>query len=495
VSNPSTSRWESQGRGPLGASTVYGVALAALAAALLLRLALDPIMGSTLPLVTMFGAVALATWAGGFRPGILVTVVGYVASTYLFIDPRGTLGLGEARHVVGLLTYLATCGVIIGLAEATRRAQTSLTEASRRKDEFLATLSHELRNPLAPIRNAVEVMKRARGDTTVLERSADLIDRQITQLARLTDDLLDVSRISRGRLELRRENVALTSLLSQVAQDFRPLAAERGHTLSLSLPGSPVAMDGDAARLAQLFGNLLDNAFKYTPDGGNVSLSLETGVGSVVVSVKDDGIGIPADVKCRIFEMFIQAGTPFDRASGGLGIGLALVRQIAELHGGEVDVVSSGPGTGSEFLVRLPARIGAIEVPPAVAPAPRVTPRRILVVDDNEDSAATLAELLRLDGHEIATAYDGLEAVEEARRFRPAVILLDIGLPKLNGFGVCQRIRKEQWGKSTQIIAVTGWGHAEARRESVAAGFDSHLVKPVDYATLTQLIASTPLVA
>jgi two-component system, chemotaxis family, CheB/CheR fusion protein len=373
------------------------------------------------------------------------------------------------------------------------RLMTQLKEADLRKNEFLAMLAHELRNPLAPLLNMLEIMKRGEGNGKLIEQVRSTLERQLGQMVRLVDDLLDMSRISRSKLELRKGRVELASVIHQSVEACRPLAESAKHELNVSLPPEPIYLHADPVRLAQVFGNLLNNACKYTEPGGRIWLTAERQGGDVVVNVKDTGLGIPSDKLASIFEMFTQIDRSLERSQGGLGIGLTLVKRLAEMHGGSVEAHSEGQGRGSEFVVRLPLLIGQ---PKAKTPGPSVerpptTSHRILIVDDNRDAATSLAVLLRITGNETHTAHDGLEAVEVAAAFRPEVVLLDIGLPKLNGHDACRRIREQPWGKDMVLVALTGWGQDEDRRLSKDAGFDHHMVKPVDFAELMSLLAES----
>jgi signal transduction histidine kinase/ActR/RegA family two-component response regulator len=365
-----------------------------------------------------------------------------------------------------------------------------LREADRRKDEFLATLAHELRNPLAPIRTGLEILK---SDAVSVEAAAQahrVIGRQMRHLVRLIDDLLDVSRITANKLDLRLEHVSVTEILHQSVETSRADLDRARHTLTLHLPAEPAAVFGDPTRLTQIVSNLLQNACKYTPRGGHIVLGASSHDGQVEITVRDNGIGIaPADVP-RLFEKFSQVIPGLQRGGGGLGLGLALVRGLVSLHGGVVEVHSAGLGHGSEFVVRL-ARVE--HVPEAAEPSQLTVTagptRRVLVVDDNVDNADSLALYLRQRGHLVDTAYDGDVACRAAERFRPNVVLLDIGLPKLGGHEVCRYIRRQPWGVDMQIIAQTGWGQDTDRLRSRDAGFDAHLVKPIAPAELLALIA------
>jgi PAS domain S-box-containing protein len=370
-------------------------------------------------------------------------------------------------------------------------ASDTLRETDRRKDEFLATLAHELRNPLAPIRQAARL---AQSETaTVAQRrwSQQVIERQVRHMALLLDDLLDVSRITRGRLELRRERVDLARVIDAALETARPLLDERRQTLALELPVDQVPLDADPLRLSQVIANLLANAAKYSEPGGRVVLRARTVDGSAEISVQDFGVGIEADALQRIFEMFAQAKSSLDRAEGGLGIGLALVRGLVELHGGSVEAKSDGPGKGALFIVRLPLPAGVDDQADAEDLTDKTSAphrMRILVADDNRDAAASLATLLELDGHEVAVVYDGEGAIESAAAWKPDIALLDIGMPKRNGYEVAQHIRAAPWGRQIKLVAVTGWGQAEDKRRAREAGFDRHFTKPLDLDALGEFL-------
>jgi PAS domain S-box-containing protein len=365
-----------------------------------------------------------------------------------------------------------------------------LKEGDRRKDEFLAVLAHELRGPLAPLSNTLEIIKRSQGDGDLLQQALTTMERQLGHLVRLVDDLIDVSRITRDKIELRKERVELASIVHQSVETCRPLAESANHELAVILPPEAVHVHADPVRLAQVFSNILNNACKYTPPGGKISLTAERQGSDAVVIVKDTGLGIPPDKLRCVFEMFTQIDRTLERSQGGFGIGLTLVKRLVEMHGGSVEAHSEGLGKGSQFVVRLPILIEKPEVlPPEPAAEPiRRTARRILVVDDNADTASSLAMLLKLIGNETYTANDGLEAVEAAEKHRPDVVLLDIGLPKLNGYDACRRIREQPFGKNMLIVALTGWNQEQDRRRSKDEGFDSHLVKPVNLADLQKIL-------
>jgi PAS domain S-box-containing protein len=373
------------------------------------------------------------------------------------------------------------------------RIEQALKEADRRKDEFLATLAHELRNPLAPLRNALELLRLADDNKPLIEQARSVMERQVAQMVRLVDDLLDVSRIVRGKLELRKERVELADVLKAAIETARPLIEASAHELTVTLPPEPIPVLADPIRLSQVFANLLNNAAKYTESSGHIWLTTERWDREVAVSVRDTGIGIAAEDLPRIFGLFLQVETALERSQGGLGIGLSLARGLVELHGGTIEARSAGPGKGSEFTVQLPivAEQGkAAHEPASSGEKPESSHKcRILVVDDLRDAADSMATMLRVIGHETRTAYDGLEAVQTAAAFRPHVVLLDIGLPKINGYEAARRIRSEPWGRNVALVALTGWGQEEDKQRSVEAGFDHHLTKPVDPAALEKLLA------
>jgi PAS domain S-box-containing protein len=367
-----------------------------------------------------------------------------------------------------------------------------LSQADRKKNEFLAMLAHELRNPIAPISNAVRALRLGVNDADAVRSTSEMLERQVAQLARLVEDLLDVNRITHGKIELRKARAALAPIVQQAVDAARPLCRSLNHEFTVTLPPHEIHVDGDAARLTQVVGNLLHNACKFTDPGGQIFLTVGQEGMEAVIRVHDTGIGIANEHLPLLFEMFRQVDTSLERTHGGLGIGLALVKTLIELHGGSVSVSSQGPGRGSEFTVRLPLAAQPAEAAPAKVTAAASASRRVLVVDDNADGAESLAMLLQFDGHETLMAHDGREAIEAAERLRPDVILLDIGLPGMNGYEVCRRIRSTTWGSGIAIVALTGWGQEEDRTRSREAGFDTHMVKPVDHEALTRLLASIP---
>jgi CheY-like chemotaxis protein/two-component sensor histidine kinase len=369
-----------------------------------------------------------------------------------------------------------------------------LADADRRKDDFIALLGHELRNPLSPIKNAIQVMRLRGPDRRLAVRSGqEVIERQVQHLTRLVDDLLDVSRITRGKVTLQKERVELAKVVADVVETCGPLVTARRHKLDLSITSEPVLLDADPTRLAQVVGNLLTNAARYTPEGGHIRLAAERAGGEVVLRVIDNGVGIRPDFLHRVFDLFVQAEPAPSQAQGGLGLGLTLVKSLVEMHGGSVTAHSDGPGRGSEFVVRLPV---PEETPPgSAADASQVgkvlsPPRRVLVVDDNVDGAETLAMLLRLEGHQVQTAYDGATVLAAAGGFRPDVVLLDISLPGgLTGYDLAPRLRERPGLEGVLLVALTGYGQEEDKRRATDAGFDAHLTKPADLPELHALLA------
>jgi PAS domain S-box-containing protein len=408
---------------------------------------------------------------------------------------------GGAERVVDLILAPVTdeAGRVLFVAATgtdvtdRRRMEDALREQDRRKDEFLALLAHELRNPLAPLRNGLQVLRLAEGDAGAVAQTRAMMERQLGHMVRLIDDLLDISRINRNKMELRRSRVLLADVVSSAVETARPLIETAGHELTLTLPPDPVYLDADLTRLAQVLSNLLTNSAKYTPPGGHIRLAAERCGEDVVVSVRDNGIGIPAESLGNIFDMFSQVDRSIERSTGGLGIGLALVKGLVEMHGGAVAAESAGLGQGSTFTVRLPALKNDPERRSEDAspggPSANGPGRPILVVDDNRDGAASMAMMLRLMGNPVRVAHDGVEAVQVAEAFRPQVILMDVGMPRLNGYEATRRIREQPWGEGMIIIALTGWGQEGDRVQSKEAGCDGHLVKPVNLPDLETLLA------
>jgi CheY-like chemotaxis protein/two-component sensor histidine kinase len=367
-----------------------------------------------------------------------------------------------------------------------------LLAADQRKNEFLATLAHELRNPLAPIRNGLQVWSLSVHDPELMEQAREMMERQLAHMVRLVDDLLDLSRVGRGTIELRRERIGLAQIIEQAVETSRPTIDQAGHQLTVDVSPMPVYVDADLIRMAQVFSNILNNAAKYTEPGGRIHLSAYRQGDDAVVKIKDDGVGIPTDMLPRIFDTFTQVNRTLERSQSGLGIGLSIVKTLVEMHNGSVEATSDGIGKGSEFTVRLPIVLSVLESRPDVAePRRHSGSRRVLVVDDNRDAAASLAMMLRVMGNESKTAHDGLEAIEVAAIYRPDVMFIDIGMPNLNGYHTARRIREQPWGKTIVLAALTGWGQDDDRRRSEEAGFDYHLVKPVEPSVVEKILTST----
>jgi PAS domain S-box-containing protein len=403
-----------------------------------------------------------------------------LAHAYPFRDDSGTL--------------LGAVNVLVDVSEL-KQAEEKLKKADRAKNEFLATLAHELRNPLAPIRNAVQVLHLKGGLIPELQWALGVIDRQVQQMARLIEDLLDVARISGDKLELRRERVELAEVIEEAVETSRPVIDACGHEFIVTASSRPIFLDGDLTRLAQVISNLLGNAAKYTERGGRIWLTADREGNDAVVKVRDNGIGIPPEMMPHIFEMFTQVDRSLNRSRGGLGIGLTLVRRLVDMHGGTIDVHSDGEGKGSEFVIRLPVATQPVEIrqKAALGEERAVLPEsslRILVVDDIPDCATSLGLLLGNLGNDVRTTHDGLAAIAAAEEYRPDVVLLDIGLPKMSGYDAARAIRRQPWGKDIVLIALTGWGQEKDVRLAQEAGFDHHLVKPADPAVLTRILAS-----
>ncbi|HEX7012277.1 MAG TPA: ATP-binding protein [Steroidobacteraceae bacterium] len=424
--------------------------------------------------------------------------------------PEGFTMLYRLRHRDGSYRWLIhsgrprrnrrgeLTGYIGSLLDITqeKQAEEALREADRRKDEFIATVAHELRNPLAPIRNSVQILCQKNAPEGMRKKAREMIDRQVSLLARLVDDLLDTSRITLGRLVLQTTEIDLKEVIDDAVEASRPLIEASQHTLSIDLPPEPVYVDADQTRLTQVFTNLLNNAAKYTPRGGHIFLAAARENDTVVVKVRDTGIGLPPDMQRRVFDMFVRVDDSPERAQSGLGIGLTLARNLIELHGGHIEAHSEGVGCGSEFVVTLPVcnrppRAVTARGESALIPkASQDRPYRILVVDDNVDAAESLGLLLRSAGHETYLAHDGQQAVEASARLHPDVIILDIELPRLDGYEVARTIRmRGSNGRGPRIIALTGWGQDGDKHRARDVGFDEHLTKPVDPVVLTRLVA------
>lgn len=488
----------------------YGMAVLVTGLTLLVSLALRQVLEDAVPLVLFILAVMVSAWYGGLGPGVLSSILSVLAGNYFLMEPARSFSFSSPTDWLRIAAFLVTAGVVSSLSEAmhearrqaelqareAERGRRELERADRQKDEFLAMLSHELRNPLTPIYNAVQILSLRGHDPEEVERIRGLIERQLQQLVRLVDDLLDMSRITRGKINLCKAPVDLAPVVSTAVETSRPLIESKGHELTVTLPETPLQVYADATRLAQILSNLLNNAAKYSETAGRIDLIVERVDDEACLRVRDTGIGIAPEMLPRVFDLFMQAESSLDRSQGGLGVGLTLVRQLVEMHGGTVEAHSAGLGQGTEMVVRLPVLSGPAAQDAAAGPASRspqggaVELLKILIVDDNEDSAESLAFLMRLAGHEVRTVYEGLSALQEVRTFLPDVVLLDIGLPKLDGYEVARRLCQEPGRDRMMLLAMTGYGQEEDRRRSREAGFDHHLVKPVDLDKLRGLLDS-----
>lgn len=417
-------------------------------------------------------------------------VMGAVISLH---DITAVRGVQSAQDEVVLQTGRreqaeALTGQLRDSQEGLRRLAAELSEADRRKTEFLATLAHELRNPLAPLANGVELLRMAEDRPELRARTRDMMDRQIKQLVRLVDDLLEVARITSGKVQLQREVVELSRILRDSMESCTPALQKHGHRFHADLPQEAIYLDGDPARLCQVFCNLLNNAAKYTPQGGEVKLLARREGHTVTIEVKDTGVGIPAKALPQVFDMFTQVERSISRADGGLGIGLALVRSLVEMHGGRVAAFSPGAGCGSTFRVVLPTAHQAVQGAEVIAPIRTALNYRILVVDDNVDAADSLAAVLEMRGHSVAVAHDGQEALDKAGAFKPQVVFLDIGMPRMNGYEVARALRNTSFGAGAVLVALTGWGAERDRERTLEAGFDHHLTKPGSTQAISLLV-------
>jgi signal transduction histidine kinase/CheY-like chemotaxis protein len=504
----------------------YGSAVVSIGLAMLIRVLLAPVLNGHYPFALFYAALIFTAWYGGKGPSLLAILLGLLAGNLLALFVNPVPSVASEEYVVGVALYC-----LIGLlsvffseslrtareraeanaAEALRRQEqleremaqrirleeelrqraAELADAHRRKDEFLAMLAHELRNPLAPVRSGLHIIKQLGISGTPLEKVQQIMERQVELLVHLVDDLLDLSRIAHGKIHLVKQKVNLASVVQPAVEACKPLIESRRHELTVSLPEEPLHLQADPTRLEQILINLLNNAAKYTNEGGHIELHARQADGEVVIRVRDNGIGVSPEMVCRIFEPFQQDDWVSGNASVGLGVGLTLVRRLTELHGGRVEVHSAGVGQGSEFVVHLPAlsdeearqpprgQIGTVTVPPK---------RRVLVVDDNDDVAKTLAMMLRLQGHEVRVAGSGPAALETARADRPDLVLLDLGMPGMDGYEVARRLRQEPGLENIVLAAITGWAQDDDRQRSRVAGFDEHLVKPVEPDQLQKLL-------
>lgn len=501
----------------------YGIAAVSLVTALLGRFVLDPVCGDHMPFITLYVALAVVAWFGGLKPTLVVVVLGGLAATYWFIPPRESLGIALPMHRFQLISYLVA-GVVIGVfgetcrqarlalearAEELRKNQAELaaeitvrkrleeelkerneelTRANRNKDRFMAFLGHELRNPLTAIHATLEALNDEPTGEARLEKHFELMARQAHSLSRMVEDLLDVSRITRGTVELRARRLDALQAVRNAVESVRPIAESRHHEL-IVLPQPPeLWIEADPVRLEQILSNLLHNAAKYTDPGGRIWISTERAGLQAILRVRDTGRGIAAPDLARIFQPFVQLDPSADRRDGGMGLGLALVKKLVEMHGGSVSAFSVGLGKGSEFTVRLPLR--QARAPEMASGRTLPNRRRILLVDDHADIAAAMAAGLQRFGYEVHVASGGEEALEMAQEFLPDAILLDIGLPGIDGYEVARRLRREPRFKGTLLVAVSGYGIDGEDEKARHAGFDRQLIKPVSSAEVEQILAS-----
>ena len=484
----------------------YGGAVAVALAAIYLRWFLDPWLRDAVPYITLYGAVAIAVWFGGLGPAVLAMLLGYAVVNVRYVSDLGTVSVNGPAESIALALFTLSCSLIIVLGEAMRRARDryriseaqvserarELARADANKSRFLAVLAHELRNPLAPLRTGLALLRmRAQGDASTAE-THEMMERQITQLARLIDDLLDVARIDRGKLELRTQRLPIEQVLRTAIDTAKPNLDAQGHRLEVRYAPERLYVEGDLVRLAQVVSNLLNNAAKFTPPKGRIELSAHAEDKTLFVRVADNGVGIAPERLREVFDMFVQV-EPGAAAAGGLGLGLTLARAIVRRHGGDIEVRSPGRGKGAEVIVRLPlaAAPAAVEVEATAPPLEPAAPerKRVLVVDDNVDAAQTLAACLRMDGHRVESALDGEAALRIAEVLRPDVAFIDLNMPRMDGAEVARRLRVTPWGRSAHLIALTGMGQPDDLTRTREAGFDEHITKPADLKHILRLAA------
>jgi len=498
----------------------FGLAIGLTVVALAVRAALDRPFGNQLPYISFFLAVTATAYLAGFAPSLLASVLGYFAARWFFIEPRFTLHPPYPGVRLNTAAYFFGSALVCGMSAIASRARArmgaaaaelahrqvqleaevverqaveqALRDTDRRKDEFLAVLSHELRNPLAPIRNAQHVLEHADPASEQAARARAVIGRQVEHLTRMVDDLLDVTRIARGKVRLRCAPVELRVLVQRTVEDHEAALATVQLGVEVQLPGRPAWVSGDATRLAQVIGNLLQNAAKFTPAGGRVVVGMEEhpATGVVRVFVRDTGLGFDREMQGRLFEPFVQGDEGLDRARGGLGLGLALVKGFVELHGGTAAAYSDGPGRGCEFSFTLPLE-PAPSAPEETSPARSAgaNARRVLVIEDSEDAAATLCDVLELAGHQVDIASNGPAGIELARRVHPDVVLCDIGLPGMSGYDVARALRAAPVHFGGKLVALTGYASPQDVKRAVDAGFDQHVAKPAGIDQLTAIVA------
>lgn len=493
----------------------YGIAFGTTALAIWARYHLDPYVEHECPFSLFYLSVLLTAWIAGSGPAYLAVMLGTISAAYFFIKPQSSMSIDSVSEIIQLSIYvLVNCVAALlfdrlhrqrQLAEQRSRDNEQLSqtlrEADERKDEFLALLAHELRNPLAPIRSGLEIIEREPELSATVRRIQRVIERQTNHLVRLTNDLLDVSRFSRGKLELQVAQLDLRDAVDDAIEMTSGQFAERSHLFQRLVPDQPVWVEGDRVRLTQLTANLLGNAAKYTPSGGRVVLEIAPNDNTVAIVIRDNGIGFPPEEAENILEPFRQMDTSRTRDYGGLGLGLSIVQRLSQLHGGRLAVESGGPGRGSCFTVTLPLaphKALAPDSTDATAPPPRPadpadpasSSKRVLVVEDGHDAAELLRDLLESEGYDVSLAADGVAALQLVATEMPHVCIMDIGLPGMDGYELARRIRRMETQCRTRLIAVTGWGSDSDRQQSQEAGFDVHLVKPIVYSELLQQIES-----
>lgn len=461
---------------------------------------IDAVEYATIPLIKRLLGVGDLSWLEEeFLPKVLreghgeceVRISNQRTGKELWMNCRMGVQKNEHERVVG---YFAVCREVSeqkALEEKLRTVVDDLSASNRKLNEFLATLAHELRNPMSPIRMGLELIRIADDDVSAIQQARTMMERQALQMIRLIDDLLDLSRITQGKLTLRQAQLDIADVISMAVDAIRPAANEARHELEVSLPDDPIVLVGDPNRLAQVFANILNNAVKYTRPEGRISIAAKRDFDRVAISIRDNGLGIPTAMQQSIFEMFTQIDRSIEEGYTGLGIGLTLVKRLVEMHHGTISVHSAGQDQGSEFIVRLPCKTDVADV--AVEHLESNTPHsrhRVLVVDDNRDSAALLGLVLKVLGNEIELAHDGLEAVATAQLYRPTIILMDLGMPKMNGYDAAREIRRHDWGKKMILVALTGWGQDEDKKRTHHAGFDFHLTKPAEPAAIQQILDS-----
>jgi signal transduction histidine kinase/CheY-like chemotaxis protein len=482
----------------------YGAAFAVVLAIAGVRALLAPLLGTQAPLLPFVLGVFAVAYLAGRGPALLASALTPLLATFWFTNwPNDAPATQWIAHVLFFLLIAALSTFLMhelqkrslaerqALAIAADHAK-ALREADRRKDEFLAMLAHELRNPLAPIRNVAYVLAKGTADTATARRAGQMIERQASHLTHLVDDLLDVARITRGRVVLNRESVSLDSVVDAALETVQPVLDARHQTVAVRQPGEKIFADGDSVRLCQVVANLLTNASKYSPERARIEVAIEATAVDGSVSVRDPGVGIDAQLLPHLFDLFLQGDRTLDRAQGGLGVGLTIVKLLVDMHGGRVEVSSAGLGKGSEFQIHLPRvhpKLGelASQAPEDRAP---VRSRRILVIEDSTDAAESMRALLRTDGHEVEVVHDGAAGLAKLEDFRADIVLLDIGLPRMDGYMVAHAIRERfaLVGKRPRLLALTGYGRDEDRHTALKAGFDGHLAKPVDPRRLLQIV-------